>query len=75
MLYRVAEFRKSLATPDGNILVAAVHGPSNSRKRKRSQVAVALDRESVNIYDVRPFKEKIYGIIADPLVRFVLRRF
>ncbi len=52
MLYKVAEFPESLATPNGNILVAPVHGFSNSKKRKRSELAVALDSESVNLYDV-----------------------
>lgn len=53
MFYRVAEFPEGLATSDGNILVATVHGYLNSRKRKRSELAVALDCESVNLYDVK----------------------
>lgn len=52
MLYKVAEFPESLATPNGNILAAAVYGLSHCKKRKRSELAVALDSESVNIYDV-----------------------
>lgn len=52
MFYKIAEFPKSLAKPDGNILVAPVHGYLNSRKRKRSELAIALDCESINIYDV-----------------------
>lgn len=52
MLYKIAEFPESLAAPDGTISVTPVHSYLKSKKRKRSELAVALDRESVNIYDV-----------------------
>ena len=52
MIYKIAEFPQSLAKPDGNILVAPIDGHSGSRKRKRSELTVALDCESINLYDV-----------------------
>ena len=36
----------------GDILAADVHTLSGSSKKKRSELAVAIDNESVNIYDV-----------------------
>jgi hypothetical protein len=52
MTYKIADFPDSLATPNGSILVTAVYGYVNCRKRKRSELAVALDNEGVNLYDV-----------------------
>lgn len=69
MFYRVAEFPEGLATPDGNILVAAVYGYLNSRKRKRSELAVAVDCESVNLYDVQ-LTPPDCDFLADIVIRF-----
>lgn len=49
----LAEFPKNLIAPNGKILVADVYGLVGARKRKRSELAVALDNDSVNLYDVR----------------------
>lgn len=51
--YTLAEFPKNLIAPNGNILVADVIGLVGVRKKKRSELAVALDNDSVNLYDVR----------------------
>lgn len=51
--YTLAEFPKNLIAPNGNILVADVFGLVGVRKKKRSELAVALDNDSVNLYDVR----------------------
>lgn len=50
--YTLAEFPKNLIAPNGKILVADVYGLLGARKRKRSELAVALDNDSVNLYDV-----------------------
>ena len=36
----------------GDILVADVHTIAGGSKKKRSELAVAIDNESVNLYDV-----------------------
>lgn len=51
--YNLVEFPKNLIAPNGNILVADVIGLVGVRKKKRSELAVALDNDSVNLYDVR----------------------
>lgn len=51
--YTLAEFPKNLIAPNGNILVADIIGLVGVRKKKRSELAVALDNDSVNLYDVR----------------------
>lgn len=53
MMYKIAEFPQSLAKPDGNILVAPIYGHSGSRRRKRSELTIALDCEGINLYDVK----------------------
>lgn len=54
MMYKIAEFPQSLAKPDGNILVAPIYGHLKSRKRKRSELTIALDCEGINLYEVNP---------------------
>lgn len=51
--YTLAEFPKNLIAPNGKVLVADVYGLAGARKRKRSELAVALDNDSVKLYDVR----------------------
>ena len=38
---------------DGQIQCGTVHGLADSKKRKRYEISVAIDGESVNIYDIR----------------------
>ncbi len=49
--YALADLPASLIG-SGEILAADVHALSGSSKKKRSELAVAIDNESVNIYDV-----------------------
>lgn len=51
--FTLAEFPKNLIAPNGDILVADVYGLVGARKKKRSELAVALDNDSVSLYDVR----------------------
>ncbi len=51
--YTLAELPKNLITPKGKILTADVYGLVGSKKRKRSELVVALDNDSVKLYDVR----------------------
>lgn len=69
MPYKIADFPDSLATPNGSILVTAVYGYVRSRKRKRSELAVGLDSEGVNLYDVYLTPPDI-RLLADIVGRF-----
>jgi hypothetical protein len=48
----ISQIPHPLDAQHGKTLTSDVHNLVNSRKRKRSEVAVAADGESVNIYDV-----------------------
>lgn len=50
--YTLAEFPRNPINPNGRILAADVFALVGRRKRKRSELAIALDNEGVNIYDV-----------------------
>lgn len=39
----------------GHVWAEAVYTAHRSKKRKRSEVAIAIDGESVNVYDVSPW--------------------
>lgn len=49
----IAQIPRPLDAQHGQILTNDVHNLVNSRKRKRSELAVAVDGESVNVYDVQ----------------------
>ena len=49
--YTVADLPPSLLG-SGEISAADVHTLSGSSKKKRSELAIAIDNESVNLYDV-----------------------
>lgn len=51
--YSIAALPKPLDSEHGRILGANVYSLSGSKKRKRREVAVGVDGESVNIYNVR----------------------
>jgi len=52
--YVVATLPQPLNNNDGNYLAAEVYGVSpGSKKRKRSEIAVGINGEGVNLYDVR----------------------
>lgn len=50
--YVLAEIPKDITGATGHILTGDIHAIAGSRKRKRSEVAVAIDHQGVNIYDV-----------------------
>ncbi|KAK4695805.1 hypothetical protein P7C71_g2011, partial [Lecanoromycetidae sp. Uapishka_2] len=49
--YTVAEISRDITGASGNILSADVHTVVGSKKRKRTELALAIDHEGVNIYD------------------------
>ncbi|KAF2209222.1 hypothetical protein CERZMDRAFT_122217 [Cercospora zeae-maydis SCOH1-5] len=51
--YTVAALPKPLDSENGRIQPAAVYSLNGSRKRKRHEIAVGIDGESVNIYNVQ----------------------
>nr|POF18633.1 uncharacterized protein CFP56_62141 [Quercus suber] len=51
--YTIASLPKPLDTEYGRAYAAPVYGLRGSRKRKRHEVAVGIDGESVNIYNVQ----------------------
>ncbi|TLD29773.1 hypothetical protein E2P81_ATG06067 [Venturia nashicola] len=52
-VYTIATLPRPIDQLNGRIRASTVHSLSNSRKRKRSQVAVSIDGEGVNIYSVK----------------------
>ena len=50
--YTLTELPNNLITPRASVLTADVYTLVGSRKRKRPELVVALDNESVNLYDV-----------------------
>lgn len=50
--YTLADIPHDLTGPSGRILIGDVHAIAGSKKRKRSEIAVAIDHQGVNIYDV-----------------------
>ena len=52
-VYTVAELSRSIISSHAKVLVSDVHSIVKSRKRKRSELAVAVDREILNLYDVK----------------------
>lgn len=50
--YTIAALAKPLDAEHGRIVGASVHSVAGSRKRKRHEVAIGVDGESVSIYNV-----------------------
>lgn len=50
--YLLAEIPQDLTGSPGNLLAAEVYAIAGSKKRKRSELALAIDRQGINIYDV-----------------------
>ena len=50
--YLLAEIPQDLTDLPGNLLAADVYAVAGSKKRKRSELALAIDRQGINIYDV-----------------------
>ena len=51
--YTLANLPVSLHASQGKIFAADVHTVAGTKKRKRSELAVAVDNEGISIYDVR----------------------
>ncbi|MCJ1303027.1 hypothetical protein MMC08_005833 [Hypocenomyce scalaris] len=51
--YTLANLPVSLHASQGKIFAADVHTVAGTKKRKRSELAVAVDYEGINIYDIR----------------------
>ena len=52
--YTLANLPVSPHALQGNTFAADVHSLVGSKKRKRAELAVAVDHEGINIYDVQP---------------------
>ena len=50
--YSLAEVPRDLTGSVGQVQSSDVHAIAGSRKRKRSELAVGIDRQGVNIYNV-----------------------
>lgn len=50
--YTVAEIPSYSTTHHSHVFSSNVYAISNNKKRKRSEIALAIDRQGVNIYDV-----------------------
>ena len=50
--YRLAEVPRDLTGSVGQVQTSDVYATAGSRKRKRSELAVGIDRQGVNIYNV-----------------------
>ena len=50
--YLLAEIPQDLNGLLGNVLAADVYAVVGSKKRKRSELAIAIDRQGINIFDV-----------------------
>jgi len=70
--YTIASLPTPLDVRDGNTQAAPVYGMRGSRKRKRHEVAVGIDGEGVNIYNVHhdirlcTFAGQMLNVVADP---------
>ena len=49
----IAEIPRDITGSSGKILTSDVYGVAGGQKRKRSELALAVDRQSINIYDVQ----------------------
>ncbi|CAD6567307.1 MAG: hypothetical protein ASARMPREDX12_000198 [Alectoria sarmentosa] len=54
--YLLAEIPQDLNGLLGNVLAADVYAIVGSKKRKRSELAIAIDRQGINIFDVQSSK-------------------
>ncbi len=53
--YLLAGIQQDLTGSHGNILATDIFTVAGSKKRKRSELALAIDRQGINIYDVSLF--------------------
>ena len=50
--YVLADIQHDITGSPGSILAADVFAVAGSNKQKRSELAIAIDRQGINIYDV-----------------------
>lgn len=50
--YILAEKPQDYTGLEGQVITANVHSVSGAKKRKRSELAAAIDHQGINIYDV-----------------------
>ena len=50
--YLLADIPHDITGTPGSILAADVLAVTGSKKRKRSELAIAIDRQGINIYNV-----------------------
>lgn len=50
--YALAEIPQDITGTSGQVHAADVYTIAGSKKRKRSEITLAIDRQGVNIYDV-----------------------
>ena len=57
----IAEIPRNITGTQGKIYSADVYGLAGTRKRKRTELALAIDHQGINLYNVirfsRPFPE------------------
>ncbi len=68
--YTIAALPKPLDATHGRTRSAPVYGIRDLKKRKRHEVVVAVDGESVNIYNVHTTRNAHRVTMADPAHRF-----
>lgn len=72
--YLLADIQQDLTGIPGNVLATDVLAVAGSKKRKRSELALAIDRQGINIYDVslrsksKAFLNKLI-IVKDSVVK------
>ena len=52
-LFLLAKIPQDITGSSGRILASDVYTAAGFRRKKRSELALAIDRQGVNIYDVR----------------------
>ena len=70
--YTIASFPSPIDKENGSVYTAAVYGIRDSKKRKRHEVVVGVDGESVNIYNVHDML-RAHNIAANSKYRSKLK--
>lgn len=72
--YLLADIQQDLTGVHGNVLACDVLAVAGSKKRKRSELALAIDRQGINIYDVSlPSVFQSYFEQADTIIGSVIK--
>lgn len=58
--YTFADIPHDLTSSSGRIRVVDINSITGSKKRKRAEIAVAIDHQAVNIYDVLTLARSIH---------------